>query len=198
MKNTSRFWIILILAAIFLVGCQANPNDKKTTIQAQEMNKIGFVITTDKGVMEGVLYPDVAPNTVLNFVKLTQSGFYNGLNFHRVVPGFVIQGGDPKGDGTGGPGYSIPAEFNKKPHKVGALAMARSQHPDSAGSQFYICIGAESVKQLDGKYTVFGQVTKGVSVAHKIGVGDKIKSIKITGKLPKSLQGKDIKKSGNR
>ncbi len=198
MKNISRFWTVILLSIIFLVGCQATPRDTQPTIQAQEANSIGFVITTDKGVMEGVLYPDVAPNTVLNFVKLAQSGFYDGLTFHRVVPGFVVQGGDPKGDGTGGPGYSIPAEFNEKPHKVGTLAMARSTHPDSAGSQFYICIGAEQVKHLDGQYTVFGQVTKGAPVALQINVGDKIESIKITGELPADLKEKEIKKSGVR
>ena len=95
-----------------------------------------------------------------NFVTLAKQGFYDGLYFHRVVPDFVVQGGDPKGNGTGGPGYTIKAEFNKQKHVRGSVAMARSQHPDSAGSQFYICYGP--TPHLDGQYTVFGQVVSGI------------------------------------
>ncbi|MDP2626203.1 MAG: peptidylprolyl isomerase, partial [Candidatus Rokubacteria bacterium] len=100
-----------------------------------------------------------------------------GLTFHRVEPGFVVQGGDPKGDGTGGPGYMIKAEFNTQKHLRGALAMARSQNPDSAGSQFYICLAAAPF--LDGNYTVFGIVTSGMDAVDKIKKGDKMKSVKI-------------------
>lgn len=126
-------------------------------------------------VME--LYPDVAPKTVESFVALTNKGFYNGLAFHRVVPGFVVQGGDPKGDGTGGPGYTLKAEFNSRKHLDGSVAMARAQHPDSAGSQFYICLGPQPF--LDGKYTVFGQVTDGMDVVRKIKVGDVMKTVEV-------------------
>lgn len=151
------------------------------------------IIKTDKGDMKLELFPDVAPNTVLNFVTLINKGYYNGLNFHRVVPGFVIQGGCPKGDGTGSPGYLIPAEFNKRKHLKGTLAMARAQDPDSAGSQFYICLEAQPF--LDNQYTVFGQLVEGKDVPEKIRQGDKIISITIEGELPASLKGKELKKS---
>lgn len=125
---------------------------------------------------------------------LSKAGFYNGLTFHRVVKDFVIQGGDPEGTGEGGPGYNIPAEFNKREHQPGTLAMARASDPDSGGSQFYICITRESCKHLDGKYTVFGQVTEGLDVISKIEQGDKIEEIMTIGDLPKELQGKEITK----
>ena len=151
------------------------------------------IIKTDKGDMKAELFPDVAPNHVLNFVTLAKKGFYDNLNFHRVVPGFVVQGGCPKGDGTGGPGYMIPQEFNKKKHLKGTLAMARAGHPDSAGCQFYICL--EPQPSLDGNYTVFGQLVDGKDVPDKIKKGDKIKAIVIEGELPESLKGKEVKKS---
>ncbi|GAB4276374.1 MAG: hypothetical protein Kow0029_18270 [Candidatus Rifleibacteriota bacterium] len=130
-------------------------------------------ITTDKGEMMFELFPDVAPKHVESMISLIKKGFYNGLTFHRVVPGFVIQGGDPKGDGTGGPGYTLPAEFNKRKHLKGTLAMARTSDPNSAGSQFYICLDA--IPHLDGQYTVFGQIVKGHDVPEKIVKGDKMK-----------------------
>jgi len=119
-----------------------------------------------------------APKTVENFVTLAKKGFYDGLKFHRVVPDFVVQGGDPKGDGTGGPGYTIKAEFNKQKHVRGTLAMARSQHPDSAGSQFYITYGA--TPHLDNNYTVFGKVISGMEHVDLIKQGDKMTTVKIT------------------
>ncbi len=122
-------------------------------------------------------FPDDAPKTVENFVTLAKKGFYDGLVFHRVEPGFVVQGGDPKGDGTGGPGYKVKAEFNKQPHVRGVVAMARSNDPDSAGSQFYITLAPANF--LDGKYTVFGKVTSGMDVVDKIKKGDKMKSVQI-------------------
>ena len=125
-------------------------------------------------------YPKDAPNTVDNFIKLTNKGFYNGLTFHRVVPDFVVQGGCPKGDGTGGPGYKIKAEFNSQKHLDGTVAMARSTHPDSAGSQFYICLGAQPF--LDGEYTVFGQVIEGMELVRGIQVGDVMKKVTIMDK----------------
>ena len=136
------------------------------------------VITLDNGKQVRIeFFPQDAPKTVENFVTLAKKGFYDGLTFHRVEPGFVAQGGDPKGNGTGGPGYQIKAEFNKQKHLRGTVAMARSQHQDSAGSQFYICF--KPAPFLDGQYTVFGIVTSGMEVVDGIKVGDKMKSVKI-------------------
>lgn len=125
-------------------------------------------------------YPKDAPNTVDNFIKLTRKGFYDGLKFHRVIPGFVAQGGDPLGNGTGGPGYKIKAEFNSQKHLLGTLSMARSQDPDSAGSQFYICLAAQP--HLDGEYTVFGQVIEGIDLVTGIQKGDVMKKVTIVDK----------------
>lgn len=138
-------------------------------------------IKTDKGDIVVELSAKDAPITVNNFVTLARAGFYNDLKFHRVEPGFVIQGGDPKGDGTGGPGYTIPAEI-KLLHGKGAIAMARlgdAQNPrrDSSGSQFYLTLAA--TPHLDGAYTAFGQVTKGIEVVEKIARGDVIQTIVI-------------------
>ena len=136
------------------------------------------VITLEKGgEIRLEFYPEDAPKTVENFVTLAKKGFYNGLNFHRVVPDFVVQGGCPKGNGTGGPGYQIKAEFNKQKHVRGTLAMARSQDPDSAGSQFYICYG--NTPHLDGQYTVFGKVVSGMELVDRIRQGDKMTSVTI-------------------
>ena len=135
-------------------------------------------ITLENGnTIEIAFYPADAPKTVQNFVTLAKKGFYNGLTFHRVVPDFVVQGGCPKGDGTGGPGYTVPAEFNAKKHVRGSVAMARSQHPDSAGSQFYITYGA--TPHLDRNYTVFGQVTSGMEHVDRIKQGDRMKTVEI-------------------
>lgn len=118
------------------------------------------------------LYPDVAPNTVNNFISLVNKGFYNGLCFHRVIEGFMIQGGDPKGNGTGGPGYSIRGEFTKNgfknnlKHKRGVISMARSMMPNSAGSQFFIMHA--DAPHLDGQYAAFGRVIDGMDVIDKI------------------------------
>jgi len=136
------------------------------------------VITLEKGgEIRLEFYPEDAPKTVENFVTLAKKGFYNGLNFHRVVPDFVVQGGCPKGNGTGGPGYQVKAEFNKQKHVRGTLAMARSQDPDSAGSQFYICYG--NTPHLDGQYTVFGKVLSGMEHVDRIKQGDKMTSVTI-------------------
>ena len=141
------------------------------------------VIETDKGTIKFEFYPQEAPNTVGAFVELAQKGFYDGTKFHRVVPNFVIQGGDPlsKTDdpmvGTGDPGYKLKAEFNSRQHLDGSVAMARSQDPDSAGSQFYICLGPQPF--LDGNYTVFGQVTEGMDVVRAVTAGDVMKSVTI-------------------
>ncbi|MBP1737617.1 MAG: Peptidyl-prolyl cis-trans isomerase [Oscillospiraceae bacterium] len=127
---------------------------------------------TDGGTITAELYPDIAPNTVSNFISLVQSGFYDGLIFHRVIPGFMIQGGCPHGTGTGGPGYSIRGEFsgngfqNDLKHDRGVLSMARAGHPDSAGSQFFIMVA--KAPHLNGQYSSFGQVTSGMEVADAI------------------------------
>ena len=136
------------------------------------------VIALEKGGEIRIeLFPEDAPKTVENFVTLATKGFYDGLRFHRVVSGFVAQGGDPKGDGTGGPGYTIKAEFNQQKHVRGTVAMARSAQPDSAGSQFYITFGPQP--HLDGSYTVFGQVVSGMEHVDAIVQGDRMTSITI-------------------
>jgi len=139
--------------------------------------KMQAVIETPRGNIIIKFYPKEAPRTVASFVFLAKEGFYNGLTFHRVEPGFVVQGGDPNGDGSGGPGYTLPAEFNAHKHVPGSVAMARTNDPDSAGSQFYIVTGDASF--LDGKYTVFGEVTKGMDAVQKIQVGDPMLKVKI-------------------
>jgi len=135
------------------------------------------VIRTEKGVIKFALLEKYAPRTVANFVMLAERQYFNGLVFHRVVPAVLIQGGDPKGDGTGGPGYAIKAEFNERPHVVGAVAMARAQDPDSAGSQFYICL--RPLPELDRKYTVFGMVYEGMDTANAIIRGDRMTEVTI-------------------
>jgi peptidyl-prolyl cis-trans isomerase B (cyclophilin B) len=135
-------------------------------------------ITMDKGgVIKIEFFPEDAPKTVENFVTLAKKGFYDGLVFHRVIPGFMAQGGDPKGDGTGGPGYTIKDEFNKQKHVRGAVAMARTSAPNSSGSQFYICF--EPQPHLDGGYVVFGKVVSGMNLVDNIKKGDKMKTVKI-------------------
>ena len=127
------------------------------------------VIDTNHGPMTVELWDDVAPGHVENFMKLTSSGFYDGLTFHRIIPGFVLQGGCPQGDGTGGPGWNVPAEFNDRAHEEGVLSMARSQDPDSAGSQFFVCLGRDHCQHLDGQYTAFGKVIDGLETVRAIG-----------------------------
>lgn len=127
---------------------------------------------TDGSIMKAELYPEVAPNTVNNFISLVKKGFYDGLVFHRVIRGFMIQGGDPQGTGMGGPGYSIKGEFsyngfsNDLKHTPGVLSMARAMDPNSAGSQFFIM--HETSPHLDGQYAAFGKVTEGLDVVNKI------------------------------
>ncbi len=126
------------------------------------------VISTDHGDITVELWDDVAPKHVANFLKLSRSGFYDGLLFHRVIQDFMIQGGCPQGTGTGGPGWTVKAEFNDREHHPGTLSMARSSDPNSAGSQFFICLNRETCQHLDGKYTGFGQVIEGMDVVRKI------------------------------
>lgn len=134
-------------------------------------------IETDNGEILIELYPDTAPNTVANFKALAGKGYYDGLLFHRVIPGFMAQGGDPDGTGMGGPGYKVKAEFNERHHVRGTVAMARSSNPDSAGSQFYICF--EPQPHLDGQYTVFGQVVDGLDVVDAIRQGDTMNKVTV-------------------
>ncbi len=146
-------------------------------------------IATDKGDIELELFPEVAPDHVNSFIFLAREGYYDGLVFHRVEPGFVIQGGDPLGMGTGGPGYNVPAEFNSDdpvPHRAGTLAMARSGDPNSGGSQFYVVIeDGPGPSSLDGQYTVFGHTIGGMNVVRQIAVGDVMNSVTIR-EAPKS------------
>ncbi|MFT5395983.1 MAG: peptidyl-prolyl cis-trans isomerase B (cyclophilin B) [Gammaproteobacteria bacterium] len=159
-KNISRISasLLLVFVSLFAVADEHAPT---------------AVIETKFGDIELRLFPGDAPKHVENFLTLAKSGFYDGTIFHRIIPGFMIQGGDPntKGTdkslyGTGGPDHSVPAEFNKRPHKRGILSMARSQDPNSAGSQFFIVV--QDSNFLDGQYTVFGEVTKGMEIADKI------------------------------
>ena len=141
---------------------------------------------TNKGTIVIELYPESAPKTVENFRALINRQFYNGLTFHRYDVGFVIQGGDPNGDGSGGPGYTIPSEAHlpgQRRHVSGVVAMARKQDPDSAGCQFYICLGP--APHLDGGYTTFGFVIKGMDVVRKIRKGDKMLNVSL--KLRKEI-----------
>ncbi len=130
------------------------------------------LIKTDQGDITIELWNDVAPGHVENFLKLAGDGFYDGLTFHRIIPNFVIQGGCPTGNGTGGPGWNVDAEFNDREHVEGTLSMARSSDPNSAGSQFFLCLGREHCQHLDGSYTAFGQVVDGIEVVRVIGAAE--------------------------
>lgn len=135
-------------------------------------NPIVTIQMENNDVIKVELYPEIAPNTVNNFISLVKKGFYDGLIFHRVIEGFMIQGGCPDGNGTGNPGYSIPGEFtwngfkNDLKHTAGVISMARAQHPDSAGSQFFLM--HKDSPHLDGQYAAFGKVTEGMDVVNKI------------------------------
>ncbi|MBV9271589.1 MAG: peptidylprolyl isomerase [Candidatus Eremiobacteraeota bacterium] len=134
-------------------------------------------LSTTKGDILFTFYSDDAPLHCAAFIKLADAGFYDGLAFHRVEPGFVVQGGDPSGNGTGGPGYRLKAEFNSRPHLRGTVAMARSSDPNSAGSQFYICL--DDARFLDKNYTVFGQMSDGFEALDAIRVGDTMNTVTI-------------------
>lgn len=161
---------------IGLLACVAFSVASLESVMAADMapKTSRAIIKTKFGDIEIDFYPDVAPRHVENFIKLAKDGFYNGTIFHRVIPGFMIQGGDPNTKdtlkketyGQGGPGHNVKAEFNDIPHKRGIVSMARAADPDSAGSQFFIVV--EDSRFLDRKYSVFGQVKKGIGVADKI------------------------------
>ena len=172
----------LCAALVILMTCCACEKPKPTAI-----------LETNKGTIVIELYPDAAPKTVENFATLIHQGFYDGLTFHRYVPDFVIQGGDAKGDGTGGPGWTIPGEFQnpdlraKMPkHEKGVVAMARTRHPDSAGSQFYICLNPDfdRYRYLEGDYTTFGRVIGGLDVVNQLRKGDKMHKVTLKNYSP--------------
>lgn len=180
---TRQSLIIAVLAALTAPAIAKPPPMSKPAAPAPVAQVA--VITTAKGIIKVRLFPEEAPVTVANFIKLCKKGFYNGLTFHRVEPTFVVQGGDPKGDGTGGPGYAIKHENNKVlRHNRGAVAMANSGR-DTAGSQFYIVL-TKPAPHLDekfednvSKYTIFGQVISGQIIAERLIVGDKITKVTI-------------------
>lgn len=181
------FFLAFIFSILILVGCmRSNENSESSTLKnepvseetssaysvdSKELPMVTLTMENDEEI-HIELYPSIAPNTVANFISLAEDGFYNGLIFHRVIPDFMIQGGDPEGMGTGGPGYSIAGEFsangfeNELKHERGVISMARSQSPDSAGSQFFIMV-AES-QQLDGQYAAFGKVLTGMETVDSI------------------------------
>ena len=154
-----------LLCALLLAGCLS-------ALAEENRNPVATIEMENGGVITVELYPDVAPNTVANFVELANAGFYDGVIFHRVIAGFVIQGGDPTGTGMGGPGYAIKGEFaangieNDLSHTRGVISMARSMNPDSAGSQFFIM--HQDYTGLDGQYAAFGQVLEGMDVVDAI------------------------------
>lgn len=174
-KSLSIISICILL--IILGGCgnseqEGSVSEQTKPAQNIEENPIATITMENNDVIKVELFPNVAPNTVNNFITLADSGFYNGLIFHRVIPGFMIQGGDPEGTGIGGPGYSINGEFdsngfeNEIKHEKGVLSMARSQDPNSAGSQFFIMVA--DATHLDGDYAAFGKVTEGMEAVDKI------------------------------
>lgn len=147
------------------------------SVDSRGLSKTTAVMTLESGVVRFKFYSQDAPNTVTRIIELMKKGFYNGLIFHRVVPDFVVQGGDPTGTGTGGSGQKLKAEFNKRKHVEGTIAMARARDPDSADSQFYVCL--TTTPHLDNDYTVFGQVVEGMDLIKKIKKSDKMLSVRL-------------------
>lgn len=169
-KIISVFFTVVLLCGIFS-SCKSDA-EKQASKNEEKSHPVATIAVKDYGVIVVELYQDIAPNTVANFISLAKEGFYNGLTFHRVINGFMIQGGDPDGNGTGGPGYSIKGEFtangfeNNLSHVPGVISMARATPYDSAGSQFFICTA--DCTGLDGQYASFGKVTSGLDVAYEI------------------------------
>jgi peptidyl-prolyl cis-trans isomerase B (cyclophilin B) len=164
-----KVFSVLVVFCVCIYAAAVSAEMKSITVTKEDLKKMAatsVVIETKFGNMTLKFFPDVAPGHVKNFLDLAKSGFYDKTTFHRVIPGFMIQGGDPSGNGTGGPGYTIKAEFNEKPHKRGIVSMARTNDPNSAGSQFFICV--KDSPFLDRQYTVFGEVVSGMEVADKI------------------------------
>ncbi|UPA32435.1 peptidylprolyl isomerase [Terrisporobacter glycolicus] len=154
-----------------LVGCSQGEINDEVRTPPKEL-PIATIVIKNYGTIEAELYPHIAPNTVNNFISLANSGFYDGLTFHRIIKDFMIQGGDPNGNGSGGPGYSIKGEFTKNKfkndlkHTEGVLSMARSQNKNSGGSQFFIM--TKDSPHLDGQYAAFGKIIKGIDIVHEI------------------------------
>jgi len=170
--------MIWTLVALFVaVSCTCSKEAGETAAPTTTVGGKMLTIETKYGNVEIELYGEDAPKTVARITELVKKGFYDGLNFHRVVPGFVVQGGDPRGDGTGGSGQNLPAEFNSREHVEGAVAMARASDPNSADSQFYISLGRHP--HLDRNYTVFGKVTSGMDAVKQIKVGDKMTKVTV-------------------
>lgn len=181
--------LILIASLLLFSGCfkeekkiEKTPTKAVDSIKASDLkldknglSQESIIIKTVRGNIEFKLYPKKAPNTVTRIIELVNQGFYDGIKFHRVVPNFVIQAGDPTGTGTSGSGKNLKAEFNDIQHIKGTVAMARTRDPDSADSQFYIAL--TTLPHLDGKYTVFGQVVEGLDVISKIQQNDVIISM---------------------
>jgi len=176
------------LLALISSCTDAAPEQKAARSEKETMKVV--TVQTTKGTIKFTLLPQYAPGTVDNFVKLVDKKFYDGLTFHRVVPGFVIQGGDPAGNGSGGPGWTIKGEFSERKHLLGTVAMARTPDPNSAGSQFYICLDA--LPSLDRQYATFGQVFEGIEVVQKIVMGDKMTKVTVaevpTAEIPESAR----------
>ena len=173
LKNKKKLFMGTILVSLLsLVGCSSNNETTDEVSLSPEELPVATISIEDFGNVEVELYPNIAPNTVNNFISLANSGFYDGLTFHRVIEGFMIQGGDPNGNGTGGPGYQIKGEFssnnfeNNLNHTEGVISMARSYDKDSAGSQFFIMTGDSP--HLDGEYASFGKVIDGIDIVHQI------------------------------
>ena len=178
MKRISILVILAVMASAAILAVSPVSGKNAGKQKTAKTDRVA-VITTNKGVIKFRLYEKDAPNTSANFIQLAKKKFYDGLTFHRVEPGFVIQGGDPNGNGSGGSGKNIKLEVSPKlkHDAAGVVAMARSQDPDSASCQFYITLAASP--SLDMNYAVFGRVIKGMDVVNKIKVGDKMKTVRI-------------------
>ncbi|MEG1312499.1 MAG: peptidylprolyl isomerase [Romboutsia sp.] len=187
MKKTFKTLVIItsVIALSLMIGCSKKVETTNEPIDPPKELPIATIKVKDYGTIEAELYPHLAPNTVNNFIELANEKFYDGLIFHRVVKDFVLQGGDPEGTGMGGPGYSIKGEFedngfkNDIKHQKGILSMARSQQPDSGGSQFFIV--TKDASNLDKQYAAFGKVISGMNIVDKINnveVGSNDKPVK--------------------
>lgn len=197
---------ILLVVILLIIATSISPNEEKvkekllgidykiegneTKLKYKTENPVVAMYIKNYGSIVMELYPDIAPNTVNNFISLVKNGFYDNNSFHRLVPGFVLQGGDPTGTGTGGPGYTIKGEFNDNgfennlSHEKWVISMARSSEPDSAGSQFFICI--DDATNLDGQYATFGKVIDGFDNIEKIVDNERIAD-QNSGKLVNNL-----------